>query len=574
MNTTHRRQRPQSEEPCIRSIPGDGARLRTAWPPGRRPRVAPLLLGPTRPLVMLCPHADDGAITAACLIHEYAVRRGLPVIEVLVFAGERNVAAPWLNDQKKITVREGEFRLECNVLGAEAICWNLEGYNRPGYQPTESDIAKVVDWFTKRRPGAVIVPPANDAHVAHRVTRALAAIGLFGAELSDTVVLSGWTPWGPLPQPNAYFTYDGEAERTKEWAIHCHASQVLLTDYTQYCSHLGRAYAALTREWAEGHSLAGRAHRTDDRFVGVELFQIESYDSSRCNAYPPDPIQLALGLLSGKIAADPAESRGARRRPRPVSHRQAARRRPLLTDARADRGASHRCYVQARPLRHAGMAVRVWPDAEIGLPEWPASGSSRRFTRPWPAGRAVLGLATGSTPERVYAHLVERYGSGKLSFRNVTTYNLGRVLPDQPAGSEELSGLHAPAPLRPGRPRAQPRPRAGRDGARGVRGRARGGVRPLDRGRWRAGLAAPGDRPQRAHRLQRAQRPGCRRGAPAAHPAGRVAPGHPCRRRPGIRRRGSGDPRALTMGIAPILAARSIVILATGATRPRPSPPP
>ncbi len=266
------------------------------------------VLGPGRPLVMLCPHADDGAITAACLIHEYAVRRGLPVIEVLVFAGERNVAAPWLNDQKKVTVREGEFRLECSVLGAEGVCWNLEGYHRPGYQPTESDIGTVVDWFGKRRPGAVIVPPANDAHVAHRVTRALAAIGLVGANLTETLVLSGWTPWGPLPQHNAYFTYDGEAERTKEWAIHCHASQVLLTDYTQYCSHLGRAYAALTREWAEGHSLAGRAHRTDDRFVGVELFQIESYDPARLKTFPPDPIQIALGLLNGQLAADSTPS--------------------------------------------------------------------------------------------------------------------------------------------------------------------------------------------------------------------------------------------------------------------------
>lgn len=263
------------------------------------------VLAPDRPLVMLCPHADDGAITAACLLHEYAVRRGLPVIEILVFAGERNVAAPWLNDAKKITVREGEFRLECNVLGAEGVCWNLEGYNQPGYQPTQSDLDKVVDWFCRRRPGAVIVPPANDAHVAHRVTRALAGIGLVGAQLTGTVVLSGWTPWGPLPQPNAYFTYDGEAERTKEWAIHCHASQVLLTDYTQYCSHLGRAYAALTREWAEGHSLAGRAHRTDDRFVGVELFQIETFDESRCRSYPADPIQIALGILGGHLAIEP-----------------------------------------------------------------------------------------------------------------------------------------------------------------------------------------------------------------------------------------------------------------------------
>jgi len=262
------------------------------------------VLGPNRPLVMLCPHADDGAITGACMIHEYAVRRGLPVIEVLVFAGERNVAAPWLNDQKKISVREAEFRLECNVLGAEAVCWDLEGYRMPGYLPSPADVEKVVEWFIKRRPGALILPPANDAHAAHRVTRVLGGIGLLGAGLTDTLVLTGWTPWGPLAQPNAYFSYDGEAERTKEWAIHCHASQVLLTDYTQFCSHLGRAYAALTREWAEGHSLAGRAHRTDDRFVGVELFQIETFDAQKCKNYPSDPIQITLGLLSGQLAAD------------------------------------------------------------------------------------------------------------------------------------------------------------------------------------------------------------------------------------------------------------------------------
>jgi LmbE family N-acetylglucosaminyl deacetylase len=267
------------------------------------------VLGPTRPLVILCPHADDGAITAACLLHEYAVRRGLPVIEVLVFTGERNVAAPWLNNQKKVTVREAEFQLESNVLGAEGVCWDLDAYRTPGYEPTVSDVEKVVEWFETRRPGAVIVPPANDAHVAHRTTRALAAIGLLGASLTDCLVLTGWTPWGPLAQPNAYFPYEGEAERTKEWAIHCHASQVLLTDYTQYCSHLGRAYAALVREWAEGHSLAGRAHRTEERFVGVELFQIEVYDARRANGYPPDPIQIALGILSGQVASAASNSR-------------------------------------------------------------------------------------------------------------------------------------------------------------------------------------------------------------------------------------------------------------------------
>jgi LmbE family N-acetylglucosaminyl deacetylase len=265
------------------------------------------VLSPSRPLVMLCPHADDGAITAACLIHEYAVRRGLPVIEVLLFAGERNVAAPWLNNEKKVTVREAEFHLESNVLGAEGICWDLEAYRMPGYEPTALDISKVVEWFGARKPGAVIVPPANDAHMAHRATRALAAIGLVGAKLTDCLVLTGWTPWGPLAEPNAYFPYDGEAERTKEWAIHCHASQVLLTDYTQYCSHLGRAYAALVREWAEGHSLAGRAHRTEDRFVGVELFQIDTYDPRKAKSYPADPIQIALGILSGQVALEASD---------------------------------------------------------------------------------------------------------------------------------------------------------------------------------------------------------------------------------------------------------------------------
>lgn len=262
-------------------------------------------IGHTRPLVMLCPHPDDGAITAACLLHEYAIERGLPVIEVLVFAGERNVDAPWLNNEKKVSVRESEFRLECEVLGAEAVCWDLDAYRSPGYQPTPDDVDKIVDWFKARKPGALIVPPANDAHLAHRMTRAFAAVGLLGASLTDCLVLTGWTPWGALPQPNAYFPYNAEAERTKGWAINCHASQVMLTNYTEFCSHLGRAYAALTREWSEGHSLSGRAHhRPEDHWLGVELFQIETYDPARVDHVPPDPIHVALGILAGQL--DPA----------------------------------------------------------------------------------------------------------------------------------------------------------------------------------------------------------------------------------------------------------------------------
>jgi LmbE family N-acetylglucosaminyl deacetylase len=261
-------------------------------------------VGPTRPLVMLCPHPDDGAITAACLLHEFAVHRGLPVIEVLVFAGERNVDAPWLDSHKKAVFRENEFRQECDVLGTEAVLWDLDAYRSPGYQPTAGDIDKIVSWFTERRPGTLIVPPATDAHLAHRMTRAFAAVGLVGADLADLLVLSGWTPWGPLPRPNAFFTYDEAAEDTKTWAVNCHASQVRLTDYSLFCKHLGRAYAALTREWAEGHRLgSGRAHRGDDHDLGVELYQIESYDPARCDPRESDPIQIALGVLKGQLDA-------------------------------------------------------------------------------------------------------------------------------------------------------------------------------------------------------------------------------------------------------------------------------
>ena len=192
----------------------------------------------------------------------------------------------------------------------------------------------------------MIVPPATDAHLAHRMTRALAAVGLVGAGLKDTLVLTGWTPWGPLAQPNAYFSYDGEAERTKEWAIHCHASQVLLTDYTKYCSHLGRAYAALTREWAEGHSLAGRAHR-HGRAVRRRRgsSKIETYDPA--NLDETDPIHGALRLLHtapggpspanlGRVAAVvPDETSGPRDSPGGSIHAQ--RRDPSRSSARDDR---------------------------------------------------------------------------------------------------------------------------------------------------------------------------------------------------------------------------------------------
>lgn len=52
---------------------------------------------------------------------------------------------------------------------------------------------------------------------------------------------------------------------------------------------------------------------------------------------------------------------------------------------------------------------------------------------------AILGLATGSTPKRVYAELIRMYREEGLSFHNVVTFNLDEYYPMQPG---ELQSYH------------------------------------------------------------------------------------------------------------------------------------
>jgi glucosamine-6-phosphate deaminase len=40
----------------------------------------------------------------------------------------------------------------------------------------------------------------------------------------------------------------------------------------------------------------------------------------------------------------------------------------------------------------------------------------------------VLGLPTGSSPELIYKYLVEAHKAGKLSFKNVVTFNMVRAV--------------------------------------------------------------------------------------------------------------------------------------------------
>ncbi len=80
----------------------------------------------------------------------------------------------------------------------------------------------------------------------------------------------------------------------------------------------------------------------------------------------------------------------------------------------------------------SGAEIRLFPDAAAGcdaaavmVREAVASAVAER-------GKAVLGLATGATQPRVYARLAELRRSGELSFAHVRSYNLDEFYPISP----------------------------------------------------------------------------------------------------------------------------------------------
>jgi glucosamine-6-phosphate deaminase len=218
-----------------------------------------------------------------------------------------------------------------------------------------------------------------------------------------------------------------------------------------------------------------------------------------------------------------------------------------------------------RPHRVGGMLVRVEADAHSVC--LAASALIEESIRGALAarGRVVLGLATGSTPEAVYARLVERHNAGALSFRDVTTYNLDEYYPISPLDPRSYRSymhrhLFGRVDLSPDRAHVLdgtvPEHFTGEHAAHFDRWiDADGGldVQLLGIGRnGHIGFNEPSDVPvEQALRLPT-----------------RLVELHPVTRADAVREFGSSDaviPRALTMGVATILAARSIVILATGA---------
>lgn len=60
--------------------------------------------------------------------------------------------------------------------------------------------------------------------------------------------------------------------------------------------------------------------------------------------------------------------------------------------------------------------------------EWAANYVARRIRECSEKGMFVLGLPTGSTPLGMYQHLIQLYQEGKVSFKNVVTFNMDEYL--------------------------------------------------------------------------------------------------------------------------------------------------
>ena len=207
------------------------------------------------------------------------------------------------------------------------------------------------------------------------------------------------------------------------------------------------------------------------------------------------------------------------------------------------------------------MKVAVFPDARARLP-CRCRPAHRRRSRPAQAsrGRAVLGLATGSTPETVYAHLVERHRAGSLSFRNVTTYNLDEYYPISPLDPRSYRAymhrhLFSHVDIAPDRAHVLD----------GTVPEAFAAAHAAEFDRW---IEADGGLDLQLLGIGRNghigfNEPSDLTVAEALRLPTRLVELHPVTRADAAREFGGVDhviPRALTMGVASILAARSIVI--------------
>ncbi len=218
----------------------------------------------------------------------------------------------------------------------------------------------------------------------------------------------------------------------------------------------------------------------------------------------------------------------------------------------------------ARALTRAGMSVLVFDDSGAASRAATQSIVSSIRTSLAARNRAVLGLATGATPEKVYTNLVGLHRDGELSFLNVVTYNLDEYYPIQPLDPKSYrSYMHRHLFSHVDLPANQAHFLDGTVPESGVAEHA------AQFDQW---IEADGGLDLQLLGIGRNghigfNEPGELSVAEALQLPTRLIDLHPITRADAAREFGGVErviPRALTMGVATILAARSIVMLATG----------
>jgi glucosamine-6-phosphate deaminase len=180
-------------------------------------------------------------------------------------------------------------------------------------------------------------------------------------------------------------------------------------------------------------------------------------------------------------------------------------------------------------------------------------------------GRAVLGLATGATPRGVYKRLVELHRAGELSLARAITYNLDEYYPISPCDPQSYrTYMHEHLFRHVDLPPNQ---------AHVLDGTIPEWVVPEHTAQYDRWIAADGGLDVQLLGIGRNghiafNEPSQLAVEKALELPTRLVDLHPITRSDAARDFGGVErviPRALTMGVAPILAARSILVLALGA---------
>jgi glucosamine-6-phosphate deaminase len=226
--------------------------------------------------------------------------------------------------------------------------------------------------------------------------------------------------------------------------------------------------------------------------------------------------------------------------------------------------------VPARVLDMAGATVQVFADS-LSASRAAADRIINVMTSATKIrGRAVLGLATGSTPVPIYARLVALHREGEISFKDVTTYNLDEYYPISPSDPQSYRAfmhrhLFEHVDLAPNRAHVL-------DGTVPERAVAEHAAQ-FDR--W---IAADGGLDIQLLGLGRNGHIGFNEPselsvAEALALPTRLVDLHPVTRADAAKDFGGEErviPRAVTLGVAPILAARSILVVALGTAKADP----